>query len=340
MRKLKKRTKVILIVFITLISLVAIAAGGMYYVAMKQLDKVKYSPLPKDKKEIGIDENIYTEENEGIKGNYINILLIGIDARHPEDFARCDTMIVATIDKKHKKLKLSSIMRDMVVTMEGRGTMEGLNTDRINQSYGYGGAPLTTKVINENFKTNVQDFVKIDFSGMEKVVDAIGGIEIDVKEAEIPVMNNYIRELSRLQNDSTPPLVTKAGKQLLNGRQTLGYCRIRYVGNRDFDRTLRQRNVLTEIFSKVTSQDITKIMEVTSEVLPYVETSLEKKEIINLAKEVITNGVKDVEQFRLPLEDKVIYIRNEYFLGWDRQKNLEALHKFIYEEDYDENVLN
>ena len=81
-------------------------------------------------------------------------------------------------------------------------------------------------------------------------------------------------------------------------------------------------------------------MEVTSEVLPYVETSLEKKEIINLAKEVITNGVKDVEQFRLPLEDKVIYIRNEYFLGWDRQKNLEALHKFIYEEDYDENVLN
>ncbi len=175
---------------------------------------------------------------------------------------------------------------------------------------------------------------------MEKVVDAIGGIEIDVKEAEIPVMNNYIRELSRLQNDSTPPLVTKAGKQLLNGRQTLGYCRIRYVGNRDFERTLRQRNVLTKIFNKIISQDIIKITEVIGEALPYVETSLEKKEIINLAKEVITNGVKDVEQFRLPLEDKVIYIRNEYFLGWDRQKNLEALHKFIYEEDYDENVLN
>ena len=56
---------------------------------------------------------------------------------------------------------------------------------------------------------------------MEKIVDAIGGVEINVKEAEIPVMNNYIRELSKLQNDSNPPLVTKAGKQLLNGRQTL-----------------------------------------------------------------------------------------------------------------------
>lgn len=340
MKKLKKRTKVILIVLLSLISVVAIAAGGIYYAAMKQLDKINYNPLPDDKKEIGIDENLYNEENAKLKGNYINILLIGIDARHPEDFARCDTMIVATIDKKHKKIKLSSIMRDMVVTMEGRGTMEGLNTDRINQSYGYGGAPLTTKVINENFKTNVQDYIKIDFSGMEKIVDAIGGVEINVKEAEIPVMNNYIRELSKLQNDSNPPLVTKAGKQLLNGRQTLGYCRIRYVGNRDFDRTLRQRNVLTEIFNKLTKQDIGKIIEVISEVLPYVETSLEKKEIINLANEITLNGVNKVEQFRLPLEDKVIYIRNEYFLDWDRKKNLEALHKFIYEEDFDEKVLN
>ncbi|NLZ48459.1 MAG: LCP family protein [Clostridiales bacterium] len=340
MRKLRRKTKVILIVAITFISLLAIAAGGTYYMAMKQLDKVKYTPLPEDEKELGIDEQVYTEENQGVKDDYINILLLGIDARHPEDFARCDTMIVATIDKKHKKLKLSSIMRDMVVTMEGRGTMEGLNTDRINQSYGYGGAPLTTKVINENFKTNVRDYIKVDFSGMEKVVDVIGGVEVEVKEAEIPVMNNYIRELSKLQNDSNPPLVTKAGKQLLNGRQTLGYCRIRYVGNRDFDRTLRQRNVLTEIFNKITKQDVTKMMEIISEILPYVETSLEKKEIISLAKEITLNGVNKVEQFRLPLEDNVIYIRNEYFLGWDRNKNLEVLHKFIYEEDYDEKVLN
>lgn len=340
MKKLTKKRKIIIIVLTVFIVLIGCAIGIPYYIAMNQLSKIQYTPLPEKNEEKGIDTKIYTPDKEDILDDYTNIMLIGVDARDPDEASRSDSMMIATIDRKHKKIKLTSVMRDMLVDMEGKGPMKGLNQDRLNHAYAYGGAALTVKTVNENFKTDIKDFVKIDFFGLEKIIDAVGGVEIEVKQSEVTYLNNYIGEVSKIEKDDNPPYVKQAGKQLLNGRQAVGYARIRYVGNGDYERTARQRKILSLLVEKLSKLSILELNSVIGEMLPHVETSLEKSEILDLAKDVALGGIRKVEQLRLPLDkyQKVVYPRDTYFIDWDRAPNLEALHKFIYEEDFNSEV--
>jgi LCP family protein required for cell wall assembly len=341
MKRMSKKKKIIIIVISVLVVLIAGIAGTTYYIAMNQLDKIIYTPLPENDEENGIDQTIYVPEKEDVYDKYTNIMLIGVDARDPDEGSRSDVMMIATVDKKHNKIKLASLMRDMIVDMEGKGPMEGQKQDRLNHTYAYGKAPLTVKTVNENFKTNIKDFVKVDFFGMEKIIDYIGGVDIELKKSEISVLNNYIREVSKIEKDENPPYLENSGTQHLNGRQAVAYARIRYVGNGDYERTARQRRVLTAIVNKLSKLNPIELNNAIGEMLPYVETSLDKGTIIGLAKDVVTQGMSKVEQMRLPLDDhnKVIYPNGVYFIGWDKEPNLEALHKFIYEEDFNPETL-
>jgi LCP family protein required for cell wall assembly len=337
MKKMSRKKKVIITVSAVILVLLLTAVGVPYYIAMNQLSKMEYTPLPKEDKELNIDTNIYTPEKKDVYDDYMNIMLIGVDARDPDEGSRSDVMMIATIDKKHGKIKLASLMRDMIVDMEGKGPMKGQSQDRLNHTYAYGKAPLTVKVVNENFKTNIKDFVKVDFFGMEKIIDYIGGVDIEIKQSEVSILNNYIREVSKIEKDDNPPFVKESGKQHLNGRQAVAYSRIRYVGNGDYERTARQRKVLAALVGKLSSLSPIELNNAIGEIMPYVETSLSKSTILNLAKDFVTQGMNKVEQMRLPLDNhnKVIYPNGVYFIGWDKGPNLEALHKFIYEEDFD-----
>lgn len=341
MKKLTKKSKVLIVTAAVVVVLICCAVGIPYFTVMGQLSRIQYAPLPKDPKDIGVDTQIYKEEKKDVYADYLNIMLIGVDARDPDVDSRSDSMMIATIDMKHKKIKLTSVMRDMIVTMQGHGPMQGLNQDRLGHTYQYGKGPLTVKTVNENFKTDIRNFVKVDFFGLEKIIDKVGGVEINVKKSELPVLNNYIKEVSKIVKDSNPPFVKDAGKQNLNGRQAVAYCRIRYVGNADYERTARQRAVLTALINKLTKLNPMELNAAIGELLPYVETSMDKGEIISIAKDIIAKNITKVEQLRLPLDDhvRVIYVKNTYFLGWDTAPCLEALHKFIYEEDYNPEVL-
>ncbi|WP_163195300.1 LCP family protein [Clostridium thermarum] len=336
MGKLSKKKKIIIAVISALVIIVGGIAGTVYYLAMHQLDKIQYTPLPDKDEDKGIDPDIYNPETEQVFDDYTNIMLIGVDARDPDEDSRSDVMMIATIDKKHNKIKLTSLMRDMIVDMEGHGPMEGQKQDRLNHTYAYGKAALTVKTVNENFKTNIKDFIKVDFFGMEKIIDYVGGVEIDLKQSELSVLNGYIKEVSKIEKDDNPPYIENSGKQLLNGRQAVAYARIRYVGNGDYERTSRQRRVLEAIINKLTKLNPLELNNAIGEMLPYVETSLDKGTIIGLAKDFVTSGMSKVEQLRLPLDDhnEVIYPNGVYFIGWDKEPNLEALHKFMYEEDF------
>lgn len=339
-KKFSKKKKIIISIFSVFLVLILAGCGTVYYVLNHQLAKIKTTPISKKASDLGINTQVYTEDKKDVTDQYVNILLLGTDLRNPDGSSRSDSNMIATIDKKHNTIKLSSLMRDMIVDMEGRGPMQGLNQDRLNSAYEHGGPQEAVKVVNENFKMNIKDFVRVDFQGLEKIIDALGGVEINVDEDEIPVLNSYERQLSGIENVKDTP-VTKAGKQLLNGRQAVGYSRIRYVGDNDFQRTERQRTVLTEIFNKLSKQSLLDINNDLGEFLPNVETSLDKGTILDLAKYVITNKVKTVKQLRIPIDGHNFtqYVNNTYFLGWDKKENLEALHKFIYEEDYDDSIL-
>lgn len=335
-----KKKKVVIATILVLVFFILGLIGITYYIAHKQLSKIKHTVITKEDKQKDIDISISYDGRKTIDSQYVNILLLGIDARNPEEASRSDSIIIATIDKRHKKIKLTSLMRDMIVNMQGRGPMAGLNQDKLNHSFAYGGPLLTLQTINKNFKTDIRNYIKVDFFGFEKIIDAVGGISIDVTQPEIKVLNEYVDEVSRIEKIK-PAYVTKVGKQILNGKQAVAYSRIRYVGNEDFQRTERQRTVLTQLFNKLSKLNPLELNKAVGEFLPYVETSMNESEILNLGSYIVMNKISNMEQLRLPIDGywNATYVRNVFFLQWDVKSNLESLYKFIYEDDYDPSIL-
>lgn len=299
-----------------------------------ELFMIKVDKLNKKKK--NADKNIADIQKNQANSQYISILLLGIDARNPNELSRSDSMIISTIDKKHKKIKLISLMRDMLVNMQGHGPMTELNQDKLNHTFAYGGPLLTLETISKNFNVDIKNYIKVDFFGLEKIIDYVGGVEIDVTEPEIKILNGYIDEVSKIEKTS-PAYVTNAGKQVLDEKKAVAYARIRYIGNGDFQRTDRQRTILIELYNKLSKLNPLELSKAIGEFTPYIETSIDKKEILNLASFILLNKVSTITQLRIPIDGhwNSTFIKNTFFLQWDANPNIEALHKFIYEEDYD-----
>ena len=182
----------------------------------------------------------------------VNILVVGADKRDElgeEEYGRSDTIMIATLDKKHDRLKLTSLMRDMYVDIPGYGK------DKFNASYSYGGPELLYKTIATNFGITLDGYAVVDFDAFRDIIDAVGGVDVELTEQEANYLNttNYI---SGKKNRNVVP-----GKNRMNGAQALGYCRVRYVPNiagteNDQGRTERQRWVMEGIFKRVKQMQI------------------------------------------------------------------------------------
>lgn len=355
---MKKKRKVILISFILLTLIVAIPAlyinNKLSKINIKKIDKSpqslgisdnsinkeKLNPseeksLEKDikKEEVKtntVEEKINTEKKElkvddnTIPKEYIiNILFLGIDTRNPKtDRGRNDTTIIMTLNKNNKKIKFTSILRDSLVDIAGHGK------NRLGHSYAYGGCPLAIKVVNQNFNMNIRDYVKVDFFGLIKIIDSLGGVPINISEAERKSANSSITEMASIKN-LPATYINRAGMQNLNGIQAVAYCRIRHVGNCDYERTSRQRKVLTELVKKFSKKSIWEIPKLADNVLPNVETSLNKTTIISLAYYALTNNISKVEEFRIPSKQKGIYYNHMSFVYIDKSVDVPKLHKFL-----------
>lgn len=253
-----------------------------------------------------------------------NIALFGVDRRYKNQSSRSDSIIVVSIDGKNKAVKITSVMRDTYVKIPGR------RSNRINAAYAFGGPLLAIKTMNANFGLDIRDYVSVDFFGLEKVIDRIGGVKASVSPEEAVWLNEYLKELNYLSGNNVNYI--KAGYQLLNGRQVVAYCRIRYAGNADYERTERQRRVLNEVFKKIKAQGLIKLPGILSAFLPYIETSLSNTEIINIAVRAAGYNNDILEQFRIPADGsfKSQRIRGMAVLVPDIAENKKRLHKFIY----------
>ncbi|MCM8710676.1 LCP family protein [Clostridium sp. SYSU_GA19001] len=326
--KLSKNKKLKAILFSFLVIFVTVGssfAGYTYY----QLSKVKITEISKTDEDLGIVRTPSSNEDElnvEMDDDIVNIALFGTDRRDPNEKARTDTIMIATIDKKHKKIKLSSIMRDTYVKINGHGM------DKITHAYFYGGPQLAIRTLNENFKLDIRDFVLVDFFSLEKIIDALGGVVIDVKKEEIPSMNKNMEEVAWRENKPTA-YVTTPGPQLLNGMQAVGYARIRNVGNGDYERTDRQRQVLNLLFDKVTAAGSLKYPYIVSQILPYTETSIDKSTMLKLGAQVFAANITTIDQQRFPLDknSRDTKINGVYYLWADLNATAKNIHQFIYE---------
>ncbi|MDI3508071.1 MAG: polyisoprenyl-teichoic acid--peptidoglycan teichoic acid transferase [Clostridiales bacterium] len=329
--KQKKRgclSKALLILGIIVLFIV----GGVIGYSYMMLNSVEQTKL--DDEDLGITEYKPPEPSDNNvvqpapEYDVINIALFGIDSRDPDQTGRSDTMMIASVDKKNKKVKLTSLMRDMYVDIPGHGG------DRMNHAYAYGGPALAIKTINTNFKMDISDYVTVDFFNLPKIIDELGGVDIDVKSSEIKLLNSYLNGINKLSGGKPSPNLTKPGMQRLDGRQALAYSRIRYVGNGDYERTERQRRVMEALFQRVKEAGPIQLPGMVASILQYCETSLSKGEILELGLAVLSFGDVSMQQYRLPVDGtfKNQNIRGMAVLVPDIEKNTQLLHEFIYEK--------
>lgn len=322
----------------TLIGLISIFLLGVGYVSgitIFNLNNIT-SQISQSNEDLGISDSSLLEINTLKKQDedVINIALFGIDTRVEESDVgtRSDSIMVLTIDQINKEIKLSSIMRDTYVTIPDYGKT------KINHAYSYGGPQLAVKTLNTNFGLDIRNFITVDFFGLEKIIDTLGGVELTIKDYEIDEINKYIIEVAKIENKK-PTLLKKAGTQRLNGMQAVSYGRIRKVGNGDYERTQRQRNVLVSLFNELKSISATEAINLVNKCSSYVKTNISASDGIKLGLSILS-GNYSISQNRFPYDENSEgrTINDMWVLATNVPQTKRDILDYIYgaNEDFDE----
>lgn len=250
----------------------------------------------------------------------LNVLLLGTDSQSAGDGGRSDTILLISLDARHKKLKITSLMRDLWVKIPGH------SQDRLNAAYAFGGAKLTIDTIKTNFGVKPDRYALVDFDNFSHIVDSIGGIDINLTSSEASYIN---------KNSGDKSVLKGSGKMHLNGRQALTHSRNRDSIGSDYDRTERQRNVIMAIFDKAKILNLAQITKLISTIAPMVTTNFKSSEIARLASNALTYLKFSVEQFRIPTDDNVKHQTIDHKMVLvvnDVQKAKRDMLQFIYED--------
>ena len=275
--------------------------------------------------------NVYSFSERDIKEYKMieNILLIGLDGTNDRFPKRSDTMIILTIDKLNKSLKLTSLARDTLVKIPGRGE------EKLTHAYAYGQEELLMQTINENFDLDIKDYAVVNFKSFIDIVDIIGGVDINVNEKEIHHLNEVIKECYGVNHEDTKNIeyITSSGNHNLNGYQALAYARIRKLDT-IYKRDERQRLILTNIAHKLSDVSISKYPQIAKSILRHIKVNIAFNKIIDLAFIAHELASYDISQLEFPIseyrEEGRIGEKGTYVVKWDKNKNIELLHQFIY----------
>lgn len=315
---------------ILVVLLIILAVGTAIFV--NTVNKMNIVEL--DSSNLGIAEKedlIEYDEYTKIK----NIMLFGTDASELDSTGRSDSMMILTVDPIHDKIKITSLMRDCYVPISGFGE------DKLNHAYAFGGPELAIKTINEAFGLNIEEFATVDFSTLPRVIDLIGGVEIEVTPEEFNDINAVI-EMDNRDFKKWTPLLVSPGVQTLSGDQSLSYSRNRSSDGGDFARTQRQRKVISALFAKALETPFASYPSILNKALPFVTTNMTSTDILSLAKNVlsITNG--EIEQSRFPLDEYAEggFIDDVWYLLYDRDMTKQQMQDYIFDDKLPEELLD
>lgn len=228
-------------------------------------------------RDYGIDSTAFRDLKQ-----YRNILILGSDARESEgyDGSRTDAIVILSINKKNGDMKLISLMRDSYLYMKGYGGDEYV-LSKATHAHAYDGAMNTVSMVNRNLDLNVREYMLFNWEAVSKMIDALGGIEIDVKEDEISDVNDYGYETARnVGTDFTP--LTSPGNQTLTGVQAATYCRIRKNSGGDVSRGERYKKVIQAVITKGIKNPFA-LKKASKEVFPMIRTNMSNGNMASLA---------------------------------------------------------
>lgn len=313
-----------------------------------------------------IDDNVshgpqLNEEDLGInevlpKTGVLNIALFGLDNRTDSDDGRSDAIIVLSVDRDHNKIKLTSIARDTLANVKDYGWNNESRDDdwtKLTHAFAYGarstdetksGPSVAVRALNENFNLNITKYAYVNFHEFAKIIDLIGGVEIEVEWRELAYMNKHIQSMNRTTGMSISQLRT-AGKQTLTGGQALAYARLRHVDS-DIKRGNRQKAVIDAVLKKAREMSVLDYPDLIQEALGICNTNLTGQEILEIAEWLVNNNPETVN-FSLPDDEcklytwdsysnkgSAVYQRHGSVYVMDLEYVSTYLHDFIYETNY------
>ncbi len=333
MSKHSKRSKkpFLLRFFISMIATLLIFGTGLlaiYHYVFSGMEQ----DVALEKEEIGIEK-----KEEYFSNKVRNIALFGIDTLDKKMVGRSDSIIILTLDDERKEIRLSAIQRDSYVEMEHpkRGTID----DKINHAHAYGGPKLAVKTLNKNFGLDIQDYVVINFTNMEKVVDILGGIELEVSSAYRSEANHHITALAAAR-EIRPKLIKSTGKQNLTGMQVLGMLRCRKKVGGVGQRSSMHEILLNACFEKVKKKSVLEYPNIAKSLLKLVKTTLSSSEVTELGIKVLTGGYT-IKQEVFPLaQDLEGYggrmYGGVYYLTFNKETMPVHLRDFVYKSELPE----
>lgn len=318
---MKKNTRLLLIMLVEILVLAIMGICFVSYYIDSKYGKLQHMEL--DTANLGINDSANPDQD-----GYTVIALFGIDARNNTDLGegnRSDSIMIASIKNDTKEVRIASIYRDTLLNVD----YDGGFTTKITHAYAYGGPELAIKTLNENLDLKITDFVSVNFMALTKAVDTLGGVTIKVEEDELPTLNTMIAELVRVTGIYSDG-VFSTGTLTLNGIQATAYSRIRSTDRGDITRTERQREVIMAMMKAAKASGLSTIDEMIDEAFPYILTSLDKKDLINMAKSVKEYDIADstgFPEYYVPVSHET---KGAVLVADDLISNVADLHKFLF----------
>ena len=327
-----KKGKVVLGIILLMLILIAIIVAVAAYAITNTLNSMVKDDL--DETDLAINENIYDEITEyGITksefDSIVNIAFFGSDSRDlsNQEEGRTDTIMIMSLNPVKETVKMISIPRDTYVNIPGHGM------DKINHSYWFGQEQLAIKTINSNFGLDISEYVTINFEGLIHVINAIGGVTVDITSGERDIINNHVRESYAITGKSYKALYDY-GKVELSGEQALAHARNRSIGN-DFERAARQREIIEAVMEKLSTRTMPELLDLVEIFLKEVKTNINVMDYVGLGTKVLANRgtyLDNITSAQVPSADdaKGQYINKIYYFVPNIKDAKEDMLNYIY----------
>lgn len=266
----------------------------------------------------------YEEPVTGLDGMY-SMLLIGVDTDGQGVSGRSDTMVLAVINKRAGTVKLISFLRDLYVQIPGKGH------NRLNAAYAFGGPELLVRTLEKNFGVKPDGYLAVDFGLMVRLVDAVGGIELEVREDELQPLNGILEYYNQQHGcPSSQGRLNSAGTVRLTGLQAMSYARIRKLDS-DFMRVVRQQKTLMAILKQLQGMDAGNLFSLVMEYASLVKTDIAVTEVFQLIPLLLPMADYNLSSLSIPVAggSKNTIKNNSFFLLPNLKKNVRAIEEFI-----------
>lgn len=303
--------------------ILCLLASGVVYAASK-LGKLDTQEIPKE--DIVINADVQ-EKLADLGDGYLNVALFGVDSRQGdlEKGTRTDCIIVASLNKKTKEVRMVSVYRDTLLDLS-EGTLQ-----KCNAAYSFGGPAQAINMLNMNLDLDIQNYVTVDFAAIADAIDLLGGLDIEIIDAEVDPMNKYIGETASVAGKEAN-YISGPGMQHLDGVQATTYARIRSTAGGDFKRTERQRIVIEKVVEKAQKSDLKTINSIIDAVFPNISTNFSIAEILNYAKYFAEYKLGENAGFPFNKTTDTISGVGSIVIPVTLEDNVKQLHEFLFEE--------